>query len=241
MPIVSADVSVNAADPPTPTALPRALLRRFLALGDPTIRRKAVRDTIAGLDAASIKHLLTHLIDRRTDPDVRPVWLDAALALLDDALLPADVRADLCARVADVPVLRVAGGIPSPAAGPAPTPTYDLEDVPLGWRKARARRRDRDTLNRLADAPDQEVLRILLDNPVVTESNAIRVATRRFQSPEGFRVVLSSRFGTREQVMAAVVENPACPVRLALAVLPMLARPRRAEVATSPRLDGLVR
>ena len=51
----------------------------------------------------------------------------------------------------------------------------------------------------------------------------------------------SPRFGVRESVQASIVLNPWCPVRVALAAVPLLSRKRLLEVAGSSQLDDRVR
>jgi hypothetical protein len=78
-------------------------------------------------------------------------------------------------------------------------------------------------LRLLCSDPEPSVLRILLANPRLTEEEVLRIASRRPQVPPAFlEVLLSARFGVRETVQAAMVLNPWCPVRLGLAVLPLL-------------------
>ena len=119
---------------------------------------------------------------------------------------------------------------------------YVLEDVALGLRKARARQRSRDLLRQITADPDPSVIRILLTNPLVAETEAIRIASRRPQTVDTFLALLESpRFGVRESVQSAMAQNPWCPVRIALAVLPLLSKQHLAEVVGSPTLDDRVR
>ena len=225
---------------------PVVLLRKFQALADARLRRCLVADTLAELTPRSIAEFLEHLLDRLDSPEIRAVYLDAAMALLDPAILPEEDRAAV-RRVLeaepDHPVSALLSDVIGTSAPPrAIPPGYDLEEMPLGVRKAHARRRDRDLLSRLAADPDPGVIAILLGNPFVTEVEVLKVASLRPQNAETFRVVLASaRFGVREAVIAALVQNPWCPVRIALAVLPLVSAARLRAVHSSPRLDAGLR
>ena len=227
------------------TVLPVALVRKFRAVEDRGLRRRLIAASLSDLDEPSIALFLGHVADRAGSSDLRPIYLDTVLALLEPGSLATETRREVHGRLSEHPLRPVldflceaAGGRPPAASLETP---YDYEDVALGVRKARARLRNRDVLRTLASDPDPEVVRILLDNPQVTESEAVRVASLRPQTPATFRVVLSSlRFGVREIVHTAVVLNPFCPLRVALALVPLLSRVRLAEAAGAPSLDPRV-
>jgi hypothetical protein len=137
--------------------------------------------------------------------------------------------------LATPPDARRAGG------GTRETP-YDLEDVPLGVRKTRARGRSRDALRVLCEDPEPSVIRILLENPLLVEADVLRIASLRPQTLGTFvEVARSPRFGPRESVQAALVLNPFCPTRLATALVPMLPRAVLREAAGLAGLDAPVR
>ncbi len=221
---------------------PVALLRKFQALADARLRRRLVADTLAELEPRSTAQFLEHLLEGLDLPELRALYLDAALALLDPAILSEELRAAVRLVLEAEPghpvsvlLSQVVGTSAPPRARP---PGYDLEEMPLGVRKAHARRRDRDMLSRLAADPDPSVIAILLDNPFVTEVEVLKVASLRPQNSAIFGVVVTStRFGVRESVIAALVQNPWCPVRMALALLPLVSAARLRAVQSSPRLD----
>jgi hypothetical protein len=226
---------------------PAAVLQRFRAIGDPQVRRGLVRDALAGMDADTLAAVAGHLCRLMPAPEHKALWLDLALALVDRTeVAPERVAAErerlrhhpnrpVFAFLAIEPDARRAGG------RLRETP-YDLEDVPLGVRKTRARGRSRDALRVLCEDPDSSVIRILLDNPLLVEVDVLRIASLRPQTGTTFlEVARSIRFGLRDPVLGALVLNPYCPTRLATALTPMLSRGLLREVAALSVLDDPVR
>jgi hypothetical protein len=176
---------------------------------------------------------------------VRSLWLDAALVLLDPSCLTVTLRED-ARHAAAVPDGHPLAGLMSDIVGRPPraerAAPRDLDDQPLGVRKARARLRNRDAIRRLATDPDAGVIAVLVENPISTEAEALRIASLRPQTPAIFDVLLASpRFGVRETVLAAMAQNPWCPLRVALAALPLLTRPHLRDVSEATRLDARLR
>lgn len=226
---------------------PRDLVRRLRALPHPDIRRTAAARALHGSDPEPIAMLLGYLSRHVAEEDVREVWLDTVLALLG----PASPLAGEAATLAEArleshplrPVFAFLTATPDERRGAeSTTDGYAFADVPLGIRKSRARGRSRDVLRQLCADPDPAVIAILLGNPLAGEGEVLRVAARRPQGVATFLTVLSSpRFGVREPVQAALVLNPFCPVRVALATVPLLSRPHLEDVVQATTLDDRVR
>lgn len=85
----------------------------------------------------------------------------------------------------------------------------------LGRRKSLARTATGDTLTKLLDDPDPQVIQNALMNPYVTEDHALRVAARRPVPGGVLDAVARSRFGNNSAVRRALVLNPDCPQKLA--------------------------
>ncbi len=227
------------------TTLPFALARRWLALADPGLRRRAMAADLQELDAQSFALFLQYVLAHRDRGDVRALYLDVVVVTLGSEVPAREVRRDLVARLGQDPLWPVFAYLSDAPEGPLPAALpeqpYEFEDVPLGVRKARARLRDLDTLFKIAADPDPGVIRILLENPMSTEDHALRVASLRPQSRGNFLEVLRSRFGVRERVQTALASNPFCPVRLAVGLTPLLTRVHLEEVHGAPLLDPRVR
>jgi len=222
--------------------LPECLVRRFKAVPDPLVRRRLVNETLSLLDPLSVAGFLAYLLASRDDTGARASWLDAVLGILFEPVFSRDRLDQIRKALSPLAVWGFLQDDDSDGAGSCVSTPYDLEEVPLGWRKARARGRNRDDLRRLAHDPDPSVIRILCENPAVTELDVLSCVAKRPQSAPIFaEVVRSVRFGTREAVQAGIVMNPWCPRRFALALLPMLPRTRLREVSAMTPLPEAVR
>jgi len=227
--------------------LPFALARKLLALADSAFRQGTLLETLVDLDERSLSMYLSHLAGAIQEAGHRALWRELVLALLTPGVLDAERRAGVLDRLTDDPrraVFEFLAVDPADrrAGGGRTFTAYAYDDLPLGIRKARARQRTGESLRILCEDPDPSVIRILLENPTLVESHALKVASRRPQAPAVFVEVLASvRFGVRETVQASLVLNPWCPVQLALATLPLLGRPRLQEVGASRSLDVRVR
>jgi hypothetical protein len=112
----------------------------------------------------------------------------------------------------------------------------------LGERKSLARRRDRQLLARVLRDPSPDVIRILLGNPALTESDVLRLCARRPVAPQVLREVFCSpRWMVRYQVRLAICRNPYTPIELALSIVPHLTVQDARELANSPDLADALR
>lgn len=110
--------------------------------------------------------------------------------------------------------------------------------VTLGERKALARSWRRDVLERLVVDPHADVVRLLLANPHVTESDIVRIATSRRSHADILELVLASRrFGTRPRVRRALVRNPNLAIGTGLRLVGLLNAAELRELSSDPALD----
>lgn len=95
--------------------------------------------------------------------------------------------------------------------------------VTLGERKSLARRRDRELIARVLRDPHPHVIRILLLNPCLTESDVLRLCARRPVAGDALREVFqSARWIVRYPIKVALVLNPYTPLDVALQLAPLL-------------------
>ena len=112
----------------------------------------------------------------------------------------------------------------------------------LGERKQFARGRNSFLLARLAHDQDPSVVRQLLENPRVTEREALVIASRRPTHAAVLEEVFRSRrFGNNRRVRKALALNPYAPAGLAIAALSLLTKPELREVANDSHLSEPVR
>ncbi|MEM7138885.1 MAG: hypothetical protein AAF500_20075 [Myxococcota bacterium] len=107
----------------------------------------------------------------------------------------------------------------------------------LGERKSLARTHDRDLIQRVVRDPHPDVVRILLDNPALTEEDVVRLSAIRPNDPDVLRAVYRHpRWVVRYRPRHAIVRNPACPLDIGLLLVPHL---RTAELKEAAMASGL--
>jgi hypothetical protein len=95
--------------------------------------------------------------------------------------------------------------------------------VTLGERKSLARRNDREWIARVIRDPHPDVMKILLLNPKLTETDVVRLCARRPVAGEVLREVFGcSRWIVRYPVKVALALNPYTPLDMALQLAPLL-------------------
>ena len=114
--------------------------------------------------------------------------------------------------------------------------------VTLGERKSLARTHDRSLIQRVVRDPHPDVVRILLDNPSLTEEDVVRVCATRPNDPEVLQTVYRHRrWVVRYRPRNAIVRNPDTPLDTALLLAPLLRRVELKEAATSSELAPALR
>ena len=129
----------------------------------------------------------------------------------------------------------------APPAGRVLT-AKDGRPLTLGERRWAARRGDRLLLDRLMADPDPGVTARLLRNPLLTESEAVRIAAWRPGRPDVLLEVLRCpRWAVRPGVQAALLRNPGLPVAVATRLTLLLPLPKLREVLRDQETPLLVR
>ncbi len=206
-----------------------SLAHRIGCIADPELRVRYLRKLLQAMPPADVSDLLTvcvHATERR-DPGHAALLLASCVALADEAC--ASTRAEVAAAARERgQQVTAAMMTPAPATArldePVPTPDFGLgRAVTLGERKSLARRRDRDLMARIMRDPHPDVIRILLANPALTESDVLRVAARRPIEADVMREVFRSvRWIVRYRVRRSIVLNPFTPLDLVLQLAPHL-------------------
>jgi len=94
---------------------------------------------------------------------------------------------------------------------------------PVGFRISLARRPVPRLVDRLLFDPDVRVIRTILRNPRLTETDVVKLAASRQASPEALEVIAQDdRWIARYPVKIALANNPATPLRVVLGLLPYL-------------------
>ncbi len=112
----------------------------------------------------------------------------------------------------------------------------------LGERKSIARSSDRNLIARVLRDPHPDVIRIVLGNPTLTETDVVRLCARRPASTEVLREVFrSARWIVRYPVKVAIVLNPYTPLDIALQLAPHLTTPDVKRVLAAEDLNDELR
>lgn len=98
-----------------------------------------------------------------------------------------------------------------------------MEFLTLGHRRAMAKGNIKDTLDRLLSDPDTKVVENLLNNPRITETEILKIASKRPNSPEILKLLSTHpKWSKRYAVKKALVLNPYTPPRMSLGLLEFL-------------------
>jgi hypothetical protein len=246
-PAVAERLRALIADPAEADVLVNTVLRRFTAVADRPLRRVVLAEAIGGLDDGSLLGVLHRVEARAEGGDGACRWLSTELALTPSVLhdLPYTRTLDLYTAAREAGEARLASRFLGARHDPgAPKPPVDNPhlDASAGERTAAARGRDRMVLDRLLHDRDIRVVAALLDNPRVTERDAVKIAAMRPTTGEILeRLAAHPRWGHRYRVRKAVAFNPGAPSPLARAILPTLLRQDLAELAESRVLAAELR
>ena len=92
-------------------------------------------------------------------------------------------------------------------------------------------------IQRVVRDPHPDVIRILLDNPSLTEEDVVRVCAMRPNDPEVLQTVYRHRrWVVRYRPRNAILRNPDTPLDTALLLAPLLRKPELREAATASEL-----
>jgi hypothetical protein len=235
---------------------PEHIVARLKAIRDPRMRvlvlieALSTGEPVVWVDAIASIIARSHTID---DADAM-LAVQSITRAAADATLPYETRK----RLYEAAVLR---GQPSIArlfllSSPGTIPPAEREKqlaperplkptgrpLTLGERKSLARTNDREQLLLMLRDPHPAVVAILLDNPHVTESDILKIASRRPCMPETLtRLAGHPRWSVRHAVKRALVMNPSMPLADAIRIMTTLRAAELAELAKDPALPEPLR
>ena len=224
-----------------------SLARSLVSIADQGIRAAYLRHTLLNKRPEEVADLFTVAMTSAEDrmPGHTLLLQAMSLALADDACkgLRAAVRSVLEGRqqpglaqaLQRDPVEEEAETQRIPDFGKGRT-------LSLGERKSLARRNDREMLARVLRDPHPDVIRIVLGNPGLTESDLVRLCARRPSSTEVLREVFkSARWVVRYAVKLTLALNPYTPLDIALQLAPHLKAQDLRRVAGAQDLNADLR
>lgn len=206
-----------------------ALARSLSAIGDHALRASYLRHHVLGLSAEALADLFSRAMAsaRNHVTAQRELLQSLSLALADESCDGLREAASGVLLARDHPMLALA--LTRGPAGVEDPETQRIPDfgkgrhVSLGERKSLARGHNRELIARCLRDPHPAVMRILLGNPIVTETDLIRLCARRPISTEVLREVSRSwRWIIRYPVKVALALNPHTPLDIGLQLLPLL-------------------
>ncbi len=119
-----------------------------------------------------------------------------------------------------------------PGVEDEPLEDRELKEKPLGERKSLARTRDRDLINRLLHDQDPAVIHILLQNPILTIQEVVKIASKRPTNPQVlWQVYKNVKWINYYSVKKALINNPYCPTQVSLSLLHFMLEQDLEEIA----------
>lgn len=188
-----------------------------------------------------------HRLAASGDPDAQSVFLALGWALFEPGLEEKRSELAVAARRADLHA--VADFVTPPshddglADGMRRVPDFGRgRPLTLGERKSLARTHNRSLIQRVVRDPHPDVIRILLDNPSLTEPDVVRVCATRPNDSNVLRTVYRHRrWVVRYRPRNAILRNPDTPLDIALLLAPLLRKSELQEAATSSELAAPLR
>ena len=226
-----------------------ALIQRLARLDEIDMRAALICERFESLSDEDAVQLLEEAHRRASlgGTDAQSVFLALGWALFEPRLAPRRPELGTAARRAELH--HVADFVTPPLEDGEPA--EDKRGVPdfgrgrpltLGERKSLARTHDRSLIQRVVRDPHPDVVRILLDNPSLTEEDVVRVCAARPNHPTVLQTVYRHRrWVVRYRPRNAIVRNPNTPLDIALLLAPLLHKGELKEAATSSELASPLR
>ncbi len=220
------------------------ILKSLENIQEMVIRRQRIDSFMSGLAVPEFALLIHKVMADYARVIDRAVYVDFVAALLFDPGIGYDRRRTVYEAMVELGFRQCAPVLLDIATryDTSELPFYELEDVPLGVRKAKARTRDRDLLIQMCMDKDPDVIEILLANPIITQAEVMRIVSLR---PQGTRVLqrvfCNPRWAYRTPVIAALVLNNWSSPAMAAALTPILDIRTLSEVMQDKVLHPIVR
>lgn len=229
-----------------PSLLARGLALKLASVSDHEQRAGLLREYITSAGPEGAVRGLHVLIKSAMRGEQRGAWVAIAIAICSEAL-PYDMMEALyrAARNAELDIVRllmVGGNASFKTALDGEFGRDDfIELLTLGERKAKARLRDKDALDRLLYDPNPSVVRILLGNPRLTEDDVLKLTSRRPNRATALReVARDPKWLSRGPIQRALALNPYTPIRITLTLLPLFSTRELRELSLDSNLHPLV-
>mgnify|MGYP005806765227 FL=1 len=214
---------------------------------DTAMKVAYVRHTLQNMDVSLVADVVTvtQASAEGNDPAHRQLLLSISMALSDESCERLrNAVADVLETREQEELAHMLRAVPDESPEEAQrVPDFGADrPLTLGERKSLARRNDRNLIARVLRDPHPDVIRILLGNPPLTESDVVRLCARRPTVPEIQREVFRHRrWIVRYKIKLAMVLNPHTPIDIALQIIPHLNAQDLRRVAASRDLSEKLR
>ena len=208
----------------------RVLVLHLSGHQEKRLRASSLEKKLGELEAGEIAAILDCICNKAKEKD--PAYLKAYSALpelLRSAQFSRETISQLRALARQkeyTEVLQMLLDLPPrkiPPSNPEGREDPFLKDVTPGHRKSLAKSQKITLLRKLLQDPDPMVIRSLLVNPRLTESEALKIASLRPASPQVLEEVFrQAKWIARYRVKKALVCNPYCPPSIAVHLLKFL-------------------
>lgn len=206
-------------------SLLKKLISTLQAVPDAAMRSHILAEKVQGLPVSQAAELLQAVIvgaSRHKGPYC--LLLDAFSVPLLTQRMGNGFMSDLYAAARDQGLEELVSLLSRPdasrAADQEPGPQ---DDLPAGVRMSRAKTLNRNQLKRMLADTDRRVIHTLLQNPALTESDVLKLCSRRPAAADVQREVFSNKkWYARYHVKKALICNPYTPTDLGLKILHFL-------------------
>lgn len=227
--------------------------RRLLALSEPAMRMRVVRDLLERADSDAVVAILREAVAGTSRGDQGTDHLLAAFAEIIEGIDPGG--GPFYDRMAAAYGTAIEQGAPEVArlfSRPPPARALSQEEMAewdvelarltLGERRSLAKTLKRGIIERLLKDPSPQVVTTLLMNARVTESDVVALAARRPNTIPVLREIhRCPRWKRSYRVRFALVRNPYTPTEIAIHIVTSLAAQDLRTVVGDMHLHDLVR
>lgn len=226
-----------------------ALLRSLLSLPGLTLRRDWLYAQIQARPFEELAREIAALCDasERLDPSAKEALIAVVVLLAWRGRDPWVTRLRAYAvESSKISLNRLLRGYGLPAyyaeLGTVPSVHRGNNEIPLGARKSLARRPNRRILERLLTDPHPQVIRQLLGNPQLTETDLVSLLALRPGRPSTIETLAEfPHWLVCVRIRMAILYSPASPSHIAVPLVALATRPELEEVANSPSVHVVLR
>ncbi len=217
----------------------KSLVTHLAGHREKRLKASFLEEKLRNLETAEIVEILNRICTRANAKD--PPYLDAYSAL-PDLLHSFTPKRELIFQIRAVArrkdyfeILQMLIDLPpqkTPPRDPENQGHKDLQDLTLGARISLTKSSQKTVLRKLFREQDPKIIRSLLLNPRLTESDVLKIASLQPTAPEILQEIFQTpRWVARYPVKKALIYNPFCPPVIAVHLLKFLLLSDLSEIA----------